>query len=85
MKCVKMRHLPSGQLSVAGQKRKVLWLCNKKVGRAPEIALNVLKNLLFFIAVERASRPALLSELSLGRRNGLVRPIGHIKTYRCVS
>jgi hypothetical protein len=33
-------------------------LCSKKVGRAPEIALNVLKNLLFFIAVERASRRA---------------------------
>ncbi len=60
MKCersVKMRHLPSGLLSVAGQKRKVLLPCNKKVGRAPEIALNVL-NLLFFIAVERASRRA---------------------------
>ena len=26
-----------------------------------------------------------LSELSLGRKNGLVRPIGHIKAYRCES
>jgi hypothetical protein len=32
-------------------------LCKKKVGHI-EIALNVLKNLLFFIAVERASRRA---------------------------
>ena len=61
MKCewsVKMRHLPSGRLSVAGQKHIVLFLCNKKVGRAPEIVLNVLKILLYFIAVERASRRA---------------------------
>ena len=61
MKCersVKTRHLPSGRLCVACQKRYVLLLCNKKVGRAPEIALNVLKSLLFFIAVERASRRA---------------------------
>jgi hypothetical protein len=41
--------------SVAGQ---VLLLCNEKVGRAPKIALNVLKNLLFFSAVETESRRA---------------------------
>jgi hypothetical protein len=33
---------------------------------------------------EQAGVPA-LPELSVGRKNGLVRPIGHIKTYRCAS
>jgi hypothetical protein len=57
----------------------------RKSGAAPEIALNVLKDMpVLFLSRKQACTPA-LPELSLGRKNGIVRPIGHINTYRYTS
>ena len=44
------------------------------------------KNMLFFVLLSgmRAGSPV-LSELILGREQGLVRRIGHLKSYRCAS
>ena len=48
--------------------------------------VNVPKNMLFFVLLSgmRAGSPV-LSELILGRKQGLVRRIGHLKSYRCAS